>query len=273
MKIYLMTDLEGATGVVDFDNPGRYRDRDHYHRILQYRKNLTADVNVAVNAAVEFGIKEIIVCNGHVKQSVILEQLNPRAKLIRGSSYREYLPTFDNSFDALLLIGYHSRAGTKKGVLAHTNTRRVKKFQLNGVEIGEIGLCAIYAGYYDVPTIFVSGDDKACNEAKEIIPSIICVEVKKGLSLTSACCELPEVTSLKIKKGVLESLKKINKIKSYFIQPSYLFELTYKNPLVAPLRYLLKGRLRESHLKNIYTQEIRSNDFMDLMRKFMGIRN
>lgn len=71
MKIYLMTDLEGATGVVDFDNPGRYQDIDHYNKILQYRKNLTTDVNAAVEAAVDFDVKEIMVCDGHSKQSVI----------------------------------------------------------------------------------------------------------------------------------------------------------------------------------------------------------
>lgn len=273
MKIYLMTDLEGATGVVDFDNPSKYRDIDHYHLILQYRKNLTEDINATVEAAVEFGVNKIIVCDGHSKQSVILEQLNPMAKLIRGTKYREYLPMFDDSFDALLLIGYHSRAGTKKGVLAHTNTRRVKKFQLNGTEIGEIGLCAIYAGYYDVPAIFISGDDKACNEAKELIPSIIYAEVKKGLYLTSACCESPANTSKMIKKEVIKSLERVERIKPYFIENPYTFRLSYNSPFTAPLRYLIKGRYRGSRLKNIYTQEIRSYDFMDLMRKFMGIRN
>lgn len=175
-------------------------------------------------------------------------------------------------FDALLLVGYHSRAGTKKGVLAHTNTRRVKKFQLNGVEIGEIGLCAIYAGYYDVPTIFISGDDRACIEARKMIPFITCVEVKKGLSLTSACCEVPKVTSQMIKKGVLESLRNINKIEPCFIQPPYKLTLIYKSPFIAPLRYIIKGRFRGSRLKNIYAQEIRSNDFIHLMRKFVGGR-
>lgn len=97
MKIYIMTDLEGATGVFDFDNPGRYPDIDHYNKILQYRRSLTEDVNVAVKASVKFRVKEIIVCDGHSKQSVILEKLNTKATLIRGKGCREYLPMFDNS--------------------------------------------------------------------------------------------------------------------------------------------------------------------------------
>lgn len=140
------------------------------------------------------------------------------------------------------------------------------------MEIGEIGLCAIYAGYYNVPTIFINGDDKACDDEKKLIPTIICAEIKKGLSLTSACCESPANTSQKIKKELAISLESAHDIKPYFVESPYTFRLTYYNPFIAPLRYLIKGRFRGSRLKNIYTQEIRSNDFVDLMRKFIGER-
>jgi len=146
VKIYIMTDLEGATGVVDFDAPGRYRNVDYYQKILQYRKNLTEDINAAVEAAAEYGVKEITVRDGHSKETVILEKLNPKATLIRGTNYRAYLPMLDSSFDSLLLIGYHSKAGTSNAVLAHTNTRRVRRFQLNARRLEKLSFVLYMQG-------------------------------------------------------------------------------------------------------------------------------
>ena len=86
MKIFIMTDLEGATGVAgrwsDFD-PGR---REHESA----RRLLTGDVNAAIEGAFEAGANEIVVLDGHgAAFSIILEDLDPRAQLIRGRRLSE----------------------------------------------------------------------------------------------------------------------------------------------------------------------------------------
>jgi D-amino peptidase len=64
----------------------------------------------------------------------------------------------DASFQAAIFIGYHARAGTTNGFLAHTGTGSVKGLWLNGVEVGEGELNAAFAGSLGVPVILASGD-------------------------------------------------------------------------------------------------------------------
>lgn len=116
MKIFIMTDLEGATGVAgtweDF-NPGG---REHQSA----RKFLTSDVNAAIEGAVEAGAEEIVVLDGHgAAFSIILEDLNPKAQLIRGRRRLE-LEGLDETFDLMFAVGAHSMAGTPNAIPYHT---------------------------------------------------------------------------------------------------------------------------------------------------------
>jgi D-amino peptidase len=61
MKVFVMTDLEGATGVAgdwaDFNPGGREHD--------PARRMLTGDVNAAIQGAYEGGADEVVVLDGH----------------------------------------------------------------------------------------------------------------------------------------------------------------------------------------------------------------
>ena len=59
--------------------------------------------------------------------------------------------------DALLLVGYHARAGSGPAVLAHTMSDAVLDVRLNGRPTGEIGLNAAVAGHFGVPVVLLSG--------------------------------------------------------------------------------------------------------------------
>jgi D-amino peptidase len=87
----------------------------------------------------------------------------------------------------MILLGVHARAGTRAAVLEHTmSSTGWQSFWLNGVQAGEIAIDAGIAGDVDVPTIMVSGDDKACTEARRWIPGVLTAQVKTGLSSTGA---------------------------------------------------------------------------------------
>jgi hypothetical protein len=49
---------------------------------------------------------------------------------------------------------------------------------LNGCPIGEIGCLAAIAGAMEVPTVFLSGDDKACAKAAALNPQMVTVATK-----------------------------------------------------------------------------------------------
>jgi len=73
MKILIAVDMEGITGVVNFDQttPGHAE----YDR---FRKLMTADVNAAVRGAYAAGADEVVVSDGHWDgTNILIEQLDP----------------------------------------------------------------------------------------------------------------------------------------------------------------------------------------------------
>ena len=63
-KIYIVTDIEGASGVVTFTDTGRDTNRSGA-RYEAARLLLTEDVNAAVQGALDGGATDIIVNDGH----------------------------------------------------------------------------------------------------------------------------------------------------------------------------------------------------------------
>ena len=74
--------------------------------------------------------------------------------------------------------------GTPDGVLAHTQSSRSEnRYWYNGVECGELVQIALIAGYYDVPTILVTGDQATCREAEHFFgKNCVTVAVKEGIA-------------------------------------------------------------------------------------------
>jgi D-amino peptidase len=75
----------------------------------------------------------------------------------------------------------------EKGVLTHTESwDGIQNVWINNRSTGEIGLLVMLAGYFNVPTIMLSGDAAACRELHELVPESECAEVKAGVSRTAA---------------------------------------------------------------------------------------
>src|SRR3990172_3210653 len=178
MKILISCDMEGISGIVDWDQvtPGT----DEWQRC---RRLMAGDANAAINGAFTAGAEAVTVSDAHWNmRSIELEQLDPRARLHSGSpSPFSMVQGIDDKpgYDALAFIGYHARAGAKKGVLCHTWSDKVAGVWLNGVEVGEIGLNAAVAGHYGVPVIAMSGGHTACLEGQTLLGGAVEVGVGK----------------------------------------------------------------------------------------------
>jgi len=211
MKIYMITDLEGATGVCgtpqDFNYGG-----------IEYeiaRKMLTRDVNAAIEGAFEGGASEIIVLDGHGSGlNIIFEELDERVKLIRGRRVFE-LEGLDNSFNAVFFIGAHAMAGTQGALLPHTHSSAIANMWINGIKVGEIGLYAAIAGTFNIPMVLVTGDEAAIKEARSLLGDIEVVAVKKATSMYAAICLHPNVTYRLIKEAAKRALSRIKEIKPF----------------------------------------------------------
>jgi len=215
MKIYIETDMEGISGIrrgdQGFVNPGTSN-----YKIGQ--RLLTADVNAAIEGALEAGAGEIVVNDGHGGGTHILaEELHPQAKLESPVSGRgkHYAPSLNKTFSAVFVIGAHAMAGTEKAFLDHTQSSTDwYNYYLNGKKYGEIGQGAVVAGHYNVPVVLVTGDLAATIEAKKLLgKEIEVVAVKEGLSRNTAKSIHPSKAYQLIKKAALTSLSKIDRIK------------------------------------------------------------
>ncbi|MGV9914999.1 M55 family metallopeptidase [Streptomyces tendae] len=175
MRIYLSADMEGITGLVDADDvqPGG-RDYERGRRMM------AEDVNAAIRGAVAAGATHVTVNDAHgPMRNLLPEALHPAARLIRGKPKNMgMLDGLTSGHDAVLCVGYHSRAG-EPGVLSHSFMgHEIEDMWLDGRPVGEIGLAHATAAALGVPVAVLTGDDRACEEMAEWDPSVTTVAVK-----------------------------------------------------------------------------------------------
>lgn len=185
MKLLFSCDMEGISGVVDWEQvePGN----PEYER---FRHIMTEDINAAIQGAFDAGADEIIVTDGHeYGRNILIEELDPRVRLNRGTpAPLSYLQGIENNVQAALFIGYHARYMAPGALLSHTCSAVTRNLWLNGVLVGETGLGAAVCGHFGVPVIFISGDDKVCTEATELLGHLETAAVKTASGRNSAEC-------------------------------------------------------------------------------------
>lgn len=226
MKIYVMCDLEGTAGVVDHRLQCWF-DGAHY---AQARRLATLELNALVEGALAGGATEIVAWDGHgpFPGGLDVELLHPACQLVMGAG--DGGPAgLDASFDAMLLLGLHGMAGVTKAVLSHSFMGHIAGCWVNGLKVGEIGINCLTAGLQGVPTIFISGDGAAIEEARALIPQIEGVAVKQGLAETAVpllqqapmISLAPQKAREMIKAGAQRALAKVKTVQPFFINPPY----------------------------------------------------
>lgn len=205
MKIFIGGDFEGIATACDWDaiKPGH---PDYERNRIQY----TEEMNAAIAGAFDAGATEVYVRDGHGgNKTLIPERLDPRAFHIKGrcsENIGSMILTLDSTFDALLFLGYHAKAGTPDGVMAHTMETNVDEFTLNGISLPEMGYNALLAGQCQVPVVYLAGDEAACRQARDLFGGIVTTAVKKGLSHNAAICLHPTVACAHIREDVKRAL-------------------------------------------------------------------
>lgn len=214
MKIYIITDLEGVSGVVTFNDTGRDTNMSG-PRYEEARLLLTEEVNAAVQGALDGGATDIVVNDAHDGGcNFVMGRLHPGARYLSGGGRVSLLDGLDESTDAVMLVGYHAMSGTPKAVLDHTQSSIAwRRYFINGIEMGEIGQMAVMAGHFNVPVVCVTGDLAATIEAKALLGEVETVAVKEGRGRTSAICLAPIKARELIRAGVKRSLGQIGKTK------------------------------------------------------------
>lgn len=186
MRVFISADMEGITGIAD------PRDILENERGYSRGQNLMiGDVNAAVEGARAAGVDEIIVNDSHWTMTNIPRgELHDDARLIRGSSKKRLMMQgFDRDHDVVFFVGYHAKAGTPNAVLNHTMfPQMLISVEVNGYEVGEMGMNAGLPKHHEIPVGLVTGDDKTCEEAREEFNSgqVETVAVKDGIDRFTA---------------------------------------------------------------------------------------
>lgn len=174
-RIFIVTDMEGVGGVNNWDEqttPGQ-------RRFEESKRLLTGEVNAAVQGAFDGGASEVVIWDGHDgSRTLSIDEIDPRAKLIQGRQTPADYYLGEAPYDGILFVGQHAMAGSH-GLLAHSQSRRVKQITINGKPVGEVGQTAAIAGYFKIPVIMLSGDQAACEEMLALQPKAETVAVKR----------------------------------------------------------------------------------------------
>ena len=238
LKVFISVDMEGIAGVVHGDQTSS--SGNDYNLA---RRWMTEEVNAAIRGAIEAEATEILVNDSHGSmRNVIASELNPAARLITGSPKPlSMMEGIDDTFDAVIFIGYHAHAGTKDGVLDHTYSgSRIASIKVNGIELGETGLNALIAGWYNVPVVLVAGDSTVCSQAQEELGKELEVApVKKAVGRYSANTLIPQKAQELIQKKTVLALKKAATMKPFKLNPPYRFELNFLQSSMADMAELI----------------------------------
>ncbi|MBE3572282.1 MAG: M55 family metallopeptidase [Moorella humiferrea] len=205
MRVYISADMEGVAGITIWEQV-EAMGGEEYHRS---RKLMTAEINAAIRGALEAGATGITVNDAHGRMHNILpEDLHPGAQLISGAPKKlGMMEGIEKGFAAACFIGYHARSGSG-GVLAHTISDIVHSLEVNGREMGELGLNALLAGYFGVPVVLVSGDQFLADEAKNLLAGVEIIIVKEALNYHAARSLPPRLAREKIRQGLIKALNK-----------------------------------------------------------------
>ncbi|MCF6238800.1 MAG: M55 family metallopeptidase [Candidatus Marinimicrobia bacterium] len=205
MKVYISADIEGITGIGHWNETDKGFPNDY----SWFQKQMTAEVSAAAEAAIEAGATELLIKDAHDSgRNLILDQLPELARVVRGWAGHplSMIQELDDSFGAIVFVGYHSRAGQNSNSLAHTmSSSRIARMTLNGQDMSEFYLHALAASYYGVPAVFVSGDAGLCEEVREINSNITTVATIRGEG-NSVITQHPARSIKMISEGVTKAL-------------------------------------------------------------------
>ena len=265
LKVFISVDMEGLAGVVNWEEVSRTgKDYDYFRAVM------TRETNAAIEGALAAGATDIVVRDSHGSaRNILPEMLNRNALLLRdwSGSHMSMMESIDETFDAVVFIGYHARAGTPNALLEHTSSGNVTNVAINGVSLPEAGYNALIAGNFDVPVVFTAGDKAICEQVKKLFGEVETVAVKEGIGAAALGLH-PEVARERIRAGVEHALRNLDNYRPYKLTAPYTLVLTMKTEEAIYNGSFYPGAERTGDWELTY----RSDDIMEIIRAWMLMR-
>lgn len=261
LKVFISVDMEGISGVVTADQTGA--GGADYNR---FRRLMTEETNAAIIGAMAAGATEIVVNDSHGSmRNLLIEDLQPPAELISSNIKPMGMAQgLDNTFDAVIFIGYHAKAGSAVGVLAHTGSGAIGDLRINGRSVGEAGMNILAAGALGVPVVAITGDQEAIAQARELVPNIEGVQVKEAIGTLAARSLRPEEARRRIREGTARALKRRKEISPVKPATPATFEVIFTQTALAAVAEEIPTVKRV----NEHTVRFEAADFLQGYRLF-----
>jgi D-amino peptidase len=267
-KILIAVDMEGIAGVVTGEQLGP--SGFEYARFRQFTTN---EALAAIAGAREAGATEIVVADSHGNgQNLLIEQFPDDIEIVRSWPRRfGMMGGIDDTFDAVMMIGYHSSTSNKEGVRAHTfSSARLTDVKLNGASMSEGTYAAYLVGEFGVPVILITGDDAATAEMKELIPNIETAVVKQAYGFHSAKTMTPGAAVKLIKEKAKSAVQNAQNIKPVKFEGEVTLDISFKNYRpVEVLKYLsIVDRIDSHTVRFVGKNMIEVDDFRTFLMEY-----
>lgn len=259
MKVFISVDIEGCAAITHWDEATKT-----HADYPEFREIMTREALAAIEGAQAAGATEIVVKDAHSSGRNLNTSMLPAGiRLVRAWAGHPLcmVQELDESFDAVMMIGYHSPAGSEANSLAHTLSLDAAEIRINGLRASEFYIHALAAATLGVPTVFVSGDQGLMNEIEGLNPAITRCAVKEGrgqstLSLT------PAGACAAIRSGAEHALRGNLKKAAIAVPEQFVVEIVYADPNLATRHQWFPGM---RHVGN-RTVRFETRDYFDVLR-------
>jgi D-amino peptidase len=227
MKVYISADMEGVAGVVSGDQLGP--SSFEYER---FRGFMTNEVLAAIEGARAAGATEFLVSDSHGNgENLLIEKFPKDVQIVRSwPRPLGMMQGVDDSFAAVLFVGYHSSTTNPQGVRAHTmSSANLADLRLNGVSVPEAGLNAAIAAHYKVPVAMISGDDAIVKEAQGLLGPVEGAVVKWAYGFHSARTLTPEASCDRIREAAQKGVARAKELKPWAVSAPVTVDVRFKN--------------------------------------------
>ena len=226
-QLILVADMEGASGIFEHNRSWNWNGEEDWRN--HGRACITSDALAICNAAVDFGIDDILLYDlhfaGNPEFNIMLEKLPSIVRVFDVDSrcffWRRIRGQAAQKPFGLITFGQHARNGTPDAYAPHTiQSPPIKNFFANGMHIAEIGSAVL--SFDDTPYLANIGCQASMKEALELSDKIVTIPVKnkaKGWEPS------PEETFKLIYDGTLEALKRAGEAKCVAIDAPYNFSM------------------------------------------------
>ena len=206
MKFMIRSDLEGVTGVTTYNQA----ENSKFGKLM-----LENDLNSCIEGLLLTGDHEIVIYDEHTDgRNINIINLPSNVSVICGKPLyqKNWAGGLDSSFDAMIMIGFHARAGITNALLPHSYSHYNLNIYINNIIVGEIGMEVAIAGDFGVPLWLITGDSAGIKEANEFVQNISTVIVKEAIDEFTAKCFSPKLTSKMIYEAAVNIVRNHPKV-------------------------------------------------------------